>query len=92
MPWFLLLPSVVALAPRSPFRQQGGGPSQPASPGRNPKRFACASRRCWPTWFDTSKLLKRSRSISSLVPASSFLDQPHIMPSRAQDQKCPFYQ
>ncbi len=92
MPWFLLLPSIVALAPRSPIRHQGGGPSQPASPGRSPKRLACGSRRCWPTWFDTSKLLKRRHSILSLVRASSFLDKPHIMPSCAQDQKCPFCQ
>jgi hypothetical protein len=69
-----------------------GEPDSLPRPVAAPKRLACGSRRCWPTWFDTSKLLKRSRSILSLVPASSFLDQPHIMPSRTQDQKCPFYQ
>jgi hypothetical protein len=71
---------------------RAGDPHSLPRPVAAPKRLACGSRRCWPTWFDTSKLLKRSHSILSLVRASSFLDQPHIMPSRAQDQKCSFYQ
>ena len=88
MPWFLLLPSIVALAPRSPFRQQGGGNltaclarSQP--PNGSPAAAEDASRH-GSTQVNCSR---EAVPFCLSFPASSFLDQSHIMLSRAQDQK-----